>query len=514
MDYALDTQSGEKVFPEGAIRHRRYLCPCCRKEVTVRSVDRYSQRVPHFAHLKGRADKNCENFFESISSQVLSVKKFQQLVPKNLELNFGAKIHTGFSKGLYLVLQGDQIQLYFQFHLRTVRSYWTGQITIEALDGVRIFTSNTIIGKHDIPVNMVFTNQSINRFGNVDEEIWSLISSDIPIVSGDYEFFHAPYSNGRMLGNHESIVLGEVYIVSSNSSLDKHPLICSMIEASWKIGGINFFQIRLPNYVPVDSRVLFEQIFTRKISPKRPAFKLLDPLPILIELDGTVRIANSCNLIVLSFDCDPTEIEYLILGGISGLDTVEFNQNFIFVDVANSRGVEIYWQNSLMIRVEKGPIAEIFDTGVILYANGIAHNLLDSASLQSIPIDTEFYLECPLSDIKKNISVSRGFSLLGICTNENRFVSENGVTVDAGSFGSFEFFDRDSERPIAQEKIISPNDNSPVERWIKTLSLVDANINPHLNSEFKANNISKVLNMARYHLKDRNHRKISKGVNK
>lgn len=494
------------------MRHRRYLCPCCKKEVTVRSIDRFSRRAPHFAHLKGRADKNCENFFESISSQIPVVKKFQQLVPKTLEFNFGPKTYDGFSKGLYLILEEDKVQLFFQFRVKSARSDWTGQITVDSIDGVKFFTANTIAGKHEIPIDIGFTEAKIKRFGSVDEEIWRLLSFDIPKVSGNMVFFHAPYSNGRMLGEHENIVLGEVYVTASKSSLDKHVFIAPMIEAAWKIDGIDLFQIRLPKSLSAHDLTLLEEIFSRQISQRRPAFKLLDPLPHFIELDGSVHITNSTNLVVLSFDCDPNEVEYAILGGISGLDTVEFNQNFMLVDIANSRGVEIYWQQSMMIRIEKGRTPEMPTPGVVIYSNGIAHNMLDSASIRSIPLYAEFYLDCPLADVEKSILVKKGLVLLGIANNGQTFVSENGVTVDAGSFGFIEFMDSGLAKPITHEKSTSPGEKDPVERWIKSLSLLDRSIKSDLNSGFKAANASIALEMARNHLRDMSLRKNSKGV--
>jgi hypothetical protein len=512
LDYALDTRTGDKVFPSGAMRHRRYLCPCCKKEVTVRSIDRLSRRAPHFAHLKGRADINCENFFASISSQLPVAKKFQQLIPKTLEFNFDSTTYDGFSKGFYLILQEDEVQLFFQFRVKSARSDWTGQIEVDSLDGVKFFAANTIVGKHVFPVDIGFTEENIKRIGSVDEEIWRLLSFDMTKVSGNMEFFHAPYSNGRMLGEHEAIVLGEVYVVSSKSSLNKNVIISPMIEAVWKIREIDLFQIRLPNSLPEEDRTSLEEIFARKISLRRPAFKLLDPLPHFIELDGTVRISKSTNLIVLSFDCEPNEIEYAILGGISGLDTVEFNQNLLLVDVADSRGVEIYWQKSMMIRIEKGRIPEILTSGVAVYSSGIAHNMLDSVSMRSIPLNAEFYLDCPLADVEKNILVNKELSLLGVAKNGQIFLSENGVSVDAGSFGFFEFIDSVLPKTNAHENSTAPVEKDPVERWIKSLSLLDEGINSYFNSGFKAENSSKALEMARNHLRDMNLRKNSKGV--
>jgi hypothetical protein len=237
---------------------------------------------------------------------------------------------------------------------------------------------------------------------------------------------------------------------------------------------------------------------------------LLDPLPHFIELDGTVRIANNTNLVVFGFDCDPSEVEYAILGGVSGLDMVEFNQNFMLVDVANSRGVEIYWQQSLMIRVEKGYIPDLISCGVMIRSDGVAHNLLDTTSINSIPLNEDFYIECPLIDLEKTILVSKGFDILEGVTSGKRFVSESGVRVDAVSFGYAEFLDEVIDISDEQEKSVVLEEISPVERWIKSLSLLDGVVSSHSNLAINAGNNSKALNMARHHLRYISLRKNSK----
>jgi hypothetical protein len=115
--------------------------------------------------------------------------------------------------------------------------------------------------------------------------------------------------------------------------------------------------------------------------------------------------------------------------------------------------------------------------------------------------------------VVKNISVSKGYTILGSAINGQRFVSGNGVSIDAGSFGYIEFLDEDLDEPVAHEITISTAE-SPVDKWIKTLSLLDVGINSYLNSDLKAGNISKALNMSRNHLRAANIRKNSKGANK
>jgi len=179
--------------------------------------------------------------------------------------------------------------------------------------------------------------------------------------------------------------------------------------------------------------------------------------------------------------------------------------------VANSRGVEMYWQQSLMIRVEKGYIPDLFSCGVTIHSNGVAHNLLDTASINSIQLNTDFYIECPLIDLEKTILVSKGFDILEGVTSGKIFVSESGVRVDAGSFGCVEFVDEAIGTSDEQEKLVLLEEIGSVERWIKSLSLLDGVTSPYSKSGINAGNNSKALNMARHHMRYISLGKNSKG---
>lgn len=500
MDYALDTRTGEKVFPSEAIKHRPYLCPCCKKEVTVRSIDRFSQRTPHFAHLKGRADKNCENFFESISSYTSSEKKYLPFIPKYFENTLREQSNDGFSKGLYLVLDGKELKLYFCFHIRKNRHNWTGSVAIDALDGVKFFTENNISGKHDVQVHFNFSEENIKKIGNVDEGIWQFLFFDIPKIKEQIEFFHSPYSSGRMLGINEPLIQGEVYIVSSHLSLNEHQAIDKIIEERWHPKDSNFYQIKIPEYLSTNESDELQRILKRKILRNRPSFKLFDPLPILIEIDGTVQISNNEPLIVIGFDCEETEIDYKLLGGVSGYDQIKFNQNLMIIDTMNIRGVEIYWKKSLMIRIEKGDIQKFTIPQVTINFDSGSFNVLDTANFDLIPPNTSFYIDCPLPDVQKKISIGKGFNTLGNYVNEKLYLAENNMYIDAGSFGWVEFSSKESNSvtELSDHKLSTLG---PTEKWLKTLSLLDGNIDSPLNLDLNGENISTVLKISQSHLR-------------
>jgi hypothetical protein len=154
---------------------------------------------------------------------------------------------------------------------------------------------------------------------------------------------------------------------------------------------------------------------------------------------------------------------------------------------------------------------ELFSCGVTIRSNGVAHNLLNTTSISSIPLNADFYIECPLVELEKSISVSKGFDILGGIESGKRFVSESGVRVDAGSFGYVEFLDEVIDASVEQEKSVLLEEIGPVEKWIKSLSLLDGVASPYLNSGINADIKSKALNMARHHMRYIGLGKNSKG---
>jgi hypothetical protein len=318
MDYALDRITGEIILPIRALSHKHYLCPCCKKEVTVRGVGKLSQRVRHFAHLKGRADKNCENFFESTGMSLVSTKFFNPIIPGIRELQSKIIIEDKFSSGLYLKVNGNGWFLYFQFQFNGRQNtgrqkFWGGQLIIQGSEGVRYFNADDIEGRHEVQVDFNFSKKSISFNGNVDHEIWNKFSSDVPMISGEMDFFHAPYSTGKLMRVDESLRLGENYIIATRSSLNEINEISNFIEKVNRIEDINYFQLILPHSIIPSTKDLLENFFRRNISEVRPSFKLLDPLPEYIEIDGTVHVPLSTNLIALSFDCNESEIDFRLL---------------------------------------------------------------------------------------------------------------------------------------------------------------------------------------------------------
>ena len=62
MDIAIDAATDRLVRASTASPRLHYLCPCCSADVIIKAGP---TNAPHFAHSKGEADPNCENYFSS-----------------------------------------------------------------------------------------------------------------------------------------------------------------------------------------------------------------------------------------------------------------------------------------------------------------------------------------------------------------------------------------------------------------------------------------------------------------
>ena len=239
---------------------------------------------------------------------------------------------------------------------------------------------------------------------------------------------------------------------------------------------------------------------------------MLDPLPAFIEIDGTVHVPVNTSLIALSFDCNEDEISYTMLGGVTGSDTVVIDQNFLIINVADSRGVEVYWHRSLMIRVEKIFTAPIAIDGIYINSDGRKYNLLESSNLQQIPLNSLINLNSEWINLEKTVSIYKGLTSLGEVTESAIFKAENGVIIDAGSFGYIEFLHPCTVKVAIAAKDIHTEPLNPQERWLRSLSLLGNTGHTQNKSAIYAIKNSAALIQAANHLLQIKNTKVSKEV--
>jgi len=472
MDFAIDSKSGEKIFPSEALRKKRYLCPCCKNQVTVRALESYSNRSPHFAHLKGKADKDCENFFSSISRFNSESRTYLPLITYNLNSENQTKINKKHTKNLYLIIDDQNWNLYFSFEIKGQLSFWAGQIVINGLLGDKTLESRNIFSKHEIQVKFDFNKTNIKTYGYIDENILNMLVEDLPCISGNLDIFHAPVSSGRLLNSHDRLSMGEDYIVCSSLSLKIQDDISNLIEYLRDINGNRYYQIRIPPILELEKKESLERLLLRKIYSQRPQIKLLTPLPQSIKIDGTVLVPENVKLFLINFDCNEDEIDVRLLGGVSKPDGVKVIDSQVFIDASKISGVEIFWSNYLMLRIEKKYQKFNNSFGVNLLIEDQEFNLVDSTIRKKLALNTRFSLSYSCPEIVNNVDIK--INELNFPDNTSKYSVETGLVINAESFGYYEYcIEKNLSKEIPQKKIKETLDAK--DKWLRTLALLDSN---------------------------------------
>lgn len=476
MKFAIDPYTRKIISPEDASSYVEYLCPQCKKTVTVRSNHSYSEKKPYFAHLKWKADINCENYFPSTYDPINTttshaVPFFAPLIPKDLPTKQVQKINAT-PPNFYLIVEDDIWNLYLLIELHGAPSNWGGRITIKELKGERNFYSYNIFGKHRFQVDFNFNELAIVKNGEVDEQIWNFFSSEIPQINSPLQFFHAPYSTGRLLKNHETLRIGETYIVTSNVPLEHLAPFSDFISHIKSIHSKYCYQISIDKEISDDVKKKFEEFFGVVITQARVGIELIDPLPEFIDIDGTINVSKSSEQWVIRFDCKPSELTWVLIDGVSHIDTVKINENILLVNANHIRGIELFWSKSSMLRIERVFTKPIKIPGVEISIAGYQFNLIDSHLKDEFLIDREFILDSKLLDILNITKISQGFNQLSRLNHGGSYTVAHRLEIDAGSFGYITFLNPIKDVLLKEEVINSEFIHSPKKKWLKSVSLL------------------------------------------
>ena len=491
MQFALDPLDPQRkdkwINACDAVKNKRYSCPCCNEEVTVRSIDPSSKTQPYFAHLKGVANADCENF---VTSQYVSAYQSEYVSPKGLVSTSiktltptQPKIGTKSVKNLYLKVNDSVWELYFSFHISVAHSKWDGRITINGLKGVKNFSCNKIATEqYKVLVDFNFDETYIRKDGHIDDTICEFFSNDIPKVTGDLNVFHDPYSTGRLLKKSDNLFIGEVYIIAINESYNMLSIFDGLIQIHQKIDNIDFYQIELTDIIGSNVKSDIELFLGRKIQPRRPAIKLLNPLPEKIGFDNTIYVSNNTKKLVISYDCDKSDLDWDPINGIREYDDVNSNNNILIINSCNFSGIELFWQKSLMFRIIKAYTKSIEVPGFTINNGENKFNLIDSSFKHKVIHDSEFTIDSSRLTFSNLLKIRQGESnLLSIFKKNEQHYFVHGLEIDAGSFGYFLFLPSNKKDSIDEEKINTPAFNSSKEKWLNSIKLLDPVAFQHIN---------------------------------
>ena len=256
-----------------------------------------------------------------------------------------------------------------------------------------------------------------------------------------------------------------------------------LIQIHHKIYNIDFYQIELTNVIGSNVKIEIELFLGRKIQPRRPAIKLLDPLPERIGFDNTIYVSNNTKKLVISYDCDRSDLDWEPIKGITENADESLNENILIINSCNFSGIELFWQKSLMFRIIKAYTKSIEVPGFTINNGENKFNLIDSSFKHKVIHDSEFTIDSSWLTFSNLLKISQGESnLLSIFKKNEQHHFVHGLEIDAGAFGYFLFLPSNKKDSIDEEKTNTQVINSQKEKWLNSIKLLDPVVSQHFNT--------------------------------
>jgi len=412
MLFAKDRKLNQIVSADIATYYSRYTCPACYAPVTLRAKDSYFIS-PYFAHLKGVANSSsCEYFVSSMyensyiyrpiddinqnlnlfeeNDEVFTLDEIEEskleYSPKD-EKKLLAKFNQQkniFSKNLFLDFENGIWSLNLVLNFLRPLKRWSGYISINSLLGEKRLSVDNFAGKHALQIDFSFTYSDIKANGNVDQEILKeIIEADIYINKEELNFFSYPYGTGRKLSKYETLKLGEIYTILSKNELVILKKFSYIIKFINNAKGFYFYSLDLLNELDQKELNNLMIFLKRNISQKKPDLKLIQPLPLFIDMDGAVGVPISTKKLLFEANVDPGVLNYKFFGASSTDIEIETNEKFISVDFEKPTAINILFRDNLLLRIEKvNPINKAIEPFTIKIDEN-EFSLFDSLALYS-----------------------------------------------------------------------------------------------------------------------------------
>ena len=458
MQFAYD-QHRKLIVASSARPFTVYFCPACDKQVTARSLGPGRMRAPYFAHLRGVTNAECENYNPSfwVSSNVRrsSASRYQPTLPYTRGprllsgLPSGAGIRYVSNKNLYLKFE-DKWNLYFSISFKKSTNYWSGRLLINGIFGQTEINYHNADKKFSAIVPFNFSENTVEKEGYVDEFILLELEKEFPSLElFDYSFFLANETSGRLLSQGESLRLGQEYSLVTKFIIPGEIYDLANLSFLAEVDSYSIYQLCISAQTKIEDIHSLEEFFEKKVESQKPQIALDFPLPHGIEVDGTVLIPQSSKNLRLDIQPSLDDIDIRALGGVIDESNTLFQDNTVEIELEKIEGILIYWQNSLLLAIEKhSNHMHQFHAALIETADGNTIDMLDSASLAAINFGDLISVTIPAYYSKKKI---RYQSFEGSKALPDLLTISDSDVIDVRPFGYASFFKQvplESDPPV------------------------------------------------------------------
>jgi hypothetical protein len=239
VDKALDAATDAITAAVAASPNRRYRCERCQASVILKGVANKQVRI-HFAHAKGEADPDCEDYFP-------------RLIPftgrRSGASDGNEQLRADTSTDLYFDLDASGPTLYVWLPKSRETKSWTGAIGLEAHRVSRRLTSQHLRDGQLISFPLADGQWRISTIGQVSEDYESRLVLGANSLESGLNIFDATHSPGRRVGPSTPLRLGNaVWVVTRHQSFPAGGVGTGALpEIRASRGGWHVFYIMLPD---------------------------------------------------------------------------------------------------------------------------------------------------------------------------------------------------------------------------------------------------------------------------
>lgn len=273
MRSAIDRSSHELVPAARARRERMYVCPCCDAPVHLVRAD-----TLHFAHHRGRARPDCEQYFPTEFRYGATSRRLQQAgVQHTAALSYLAFDVTtdGPELSMWLPPAGDPA--------------WSGSIRLVARSATRTVRHAHLARGMRVPFPLQEAQWTLEIIGEVSDAYQSQLMLGRQSLELERNLFYASIASGRRIEVSDSIGLGDAFwwIRRSRLSLNDPLLSRVAVEMPYEVHGWRVYLVTLPDTASREEIATISQWLQRRVRPRRPVVWIASPWPRQVLPGGT-----------------------------------------------------------------------------------------------------------------------------------------------------------------------------------------------------------------------------------
>ena len=276
MESATDSATDQIIPAASASHKRRYRCPRCHAKVMLRVG---LLRVPHFAHVAGEADPDCENFFSTIN-------------PYHGKRSWREQTETGRERLSSCTLFFDQEvtgpTLYLWLPPTRRGPAWTGAITFVTGRITRRFTAAHLIRGQRIAFPLTDGQWSLSVEGDIPEDYLSQLDIGPRSLEAGLNLFAADQSPAIQLGPSHPIRLRDsIWVITRNEAFDRDSrALLVTIERRSDSGGWHVFLVTLPTSATREAVHALTQYLQRPVGLPRAKVWIERPWAVSLSPEG------------------------------------------------------------------------------------------------------------------------------------------------------------------------------------------------------------------------------------